>query len=149
MEFFKDLEFKPIECPKRGGIDFPCVICQQCEIGEVEVILEEDFLIEKTVNSAIISMLLKLEDEFEEVLLGRFLQSLGSKTSLVMKKPMEGYQVSFFIDQNAIASPEKKRKTETFIQDFTNMWKSAMTKAKSVLNKWERDVVQDVTNRLP
>ncbi len=149
MEFFKNIEFNPIECPKRGGIDFPCVICQQCEIGEVEVILEEDFLIEKTVNSAIISMLLKLEDEFEEVLLGRFLQSLGSKTSLVMKKPMEGYQVSFFIDQNAIASLEKKRKTETFILDFPNMWKSAMTKAKSVLNKWERDVVQDIASRLP
>ena len=149
MEFFKNIEFKPIECPKRGGIDFPCVICQQCEIGEVEVILEDDFLIEKTVNSAIVSMLLKLEEEFEEVLLGRFLQSLGTKTSLVMKKPMEGYQVSFFIDQNAVASPEKKRKTEAFIQDFTNMWKSALTRAKSVLNKWERDVVQEVTNRLP
>ncbi len=149
MEFFKNIEFNAIECPKRGGIDFPCVICQQCEIGAVEVILEEDFLIENTVNSAIVSMLLKLEDEFEEVLLTRFLQSLGSKTSLVMKKPMEGYQVSFFIDQNAIATPEKRRKTEVFIREFPNMWKSAMTKAKSVLNKWERDAVQDIATRLP
>ena len=149
MEFFEKVEFKPIECPKRGGIDFPCVICQECEIGTPEIILEGDILIEKTINSAIISIPLELENDFEEVMLKSYLQSVGSKTSFIMKKPAEGYQVSFFIDASMVRTKQQRKQIEEFIQGFERHWKSLLARLKSVLKKWEREAVESTLAKIP
>ena len=149
MEFFEKVEFKPIECPKRGGIDFPCVICQECEIGTPEVILEGDMLIEKTVNSAIVSIPLELEDDFEEMMLKSYLEKIGTKKSFIMKQPAEGYQVSFFIDSSMVKTRQQRKQVEEFILNFQRHWKSLLSRLKSLLNKWEREAVNDTLAKLP
>ena len=138
-----------IQCPQRGGINFPCVICQACEIGKVESLFMNEIFIEKTVNSTFLSLNIELKDDFEELLLQSYLEQIGNKTSFISKKPQPGFQVTFYIDEEMVKTQEQEEKIMKFIENFHNYWKSFVSRAKTYLNKWEREVVNETLRNLP
>jgi hypothetical protein len=145
IEEFKEL--KPIECPSRGGINFPCVICRECEIGTVMTTFEEDMLIETTVNSVLIHINLGIEernDEIEKFALKRMKSSLSKEIPYLQKSSWDEGDVTLMIDDSVTSDQVNIQKIQYFINSFPKEWPRYAIGAKQAFSKWETQSTKEI-----
>lgn len=146
IEEFKEL--KPIECPSRGGINFPCVICRECEIGSVMTTFEEDMLIETTVNSMLIHINLGVEernDDIEKFALKRVKASLAKEIPPLQKGSwMEG-DITIMVDDGMASDPVTVQKIQWLINTFPKQWPRHAIGAKQAFTRWESQLTKEIS----
>ncbi len=142
LEEFRIL--KPIECPSRGGINFPCAICRECEIGAVTQTFEENMLIESTVNSVLIHINLDLGDEFERFVLKRLKSELSKNIPQVQKGDWDEGDITILVDDALSQNEESLKKIEWLLWYLPNKWKQLAISAKQVFSKWENQTVKQI-----
>ncbi|UJG43616.1 MAG: hypothetical protein K9W46_00190 [Candidatus Heimdallarchaeum endolithica] len=124
-------------CPMKG-INYPCVVCKECQKMELKQYFLENGLIEKTKNSSLISLIIEIKDPFDDMLLKRICKTLFKETGIVMSEPEPGFSVTFFITPALLEKVESKEDLIKFIKDFPHTFLTETISAKSALNKWER-----------
>ena len=142
LEEFRTL--KPIECPSRGGINFPCAICRECDIGSVTQTFEENMLIESTVNSVLIHLNLEIGDEFERFVLKRLKSELSKQIPQVQKGDWDEGDITILVDDALSQNEEDLRKIEWLLWYLPNKWKQLAISAKQVFSKWESQTVKQI-----
>lgn len=151
MELKELLTFFSVECPQRGGINFPCIICLSCSIGTegYQQILIENMFVETALNSAIISVDLNLESDFEGMLLKRLLVQLSRNSPYVLKEAQEGSDISFYLDYDMVQSnPEIVDKISYMIHNFKSLMRQELTKGRGYVNKWIREAEKAVSRSM-
>ncbi len=142
LEEFRNL--RPIECPSRGGINFPCAVCRECEIGAVTQTFETDMLIESTVNSVLVHLNLDVSDEFERYVLSRLKSELSRHISAVQKGDWAEGDITIMVD-NVMAEDEAElRKVEWLLSYLPQNWKQMAISAKQAFGKWEAQTVKQI-----
>ncbi len=148
MEILHLQEFqslKPIECPKRGGINFPCAICRECEIGEVEMLVEDNVVVEKTVNSIMIHLNLHVSDEFEKYALSRMKSTLSKSIQIVQKSDWDAGDFTIMVDDNMVSNEETITKVFWLVDYFQNNWKKLAISAKQIFTNWENQTAKQIS----
>ncbi|MHA1303932.1 MAG: hypothetical protein ACTSQE_13315 [Candidatus Heimdallarchaeaceae archaeon] len=144
VEFMNDDEklreafkIKNFTCPNKGMV-YPCVVCKECSKMELKQYFLKNGLIEKTVNSSLISLLVEIRDPFDDMLLKRISKALYQNTGIVMSEPEPGFSITFFLTPVLLEKVENKEDLLKFIKDFEHIFLTETISAKSALNKWER-----------
>ena len=148
MELKELLNFMTVECPQRGGINFPCIICLSCSIGTegYQQTMMENMFVETALNSAIISVDLHLESDFEGILLKKLLVQLSRNSPYVLKEAQEGTDISFYLDYDMVhQNPEIINTLSNIIQNFKSLMRQELTKGRGYVNKWIREAEQSVS----
>jgi len=125
-------------CPK--GIDIPCVFCLECEKSDYSEKEYEDGLIKMTKNSILINIRFReITDPIDRALVGEVIRQLSAKYSVVLDKPEEGYDVTFFIFYgDKAASAELIR---ILIEKLGNL-RSILTEGRIAIKNWARSIVK-------
>lgn len=141
---------KPIECPQRGGINFPCVICRECEIGEIKLEIIGNKIIEKTVNSILIHIELGMrkDDELEKFALKRLKAGLSKKHSWIQRSEWEEGDVTVMVDNNMAENEKSFNQIIHFLNFFPQNWRRYVTGAKQAFTKWENQSVKEISFEL-
>ncbi len=134
-------KIKDFTCPRKG-INYPCVVCKECPQMDLKQYFLKNGMIEKTVNSSLISLLLEIRDPFDDMLLKRISKSLYKDSGLVMSEPEPGFSITFFITPALLEKIENKEDLVKFIADFEHRFLTETISAKSALNKWERNTTR-------
>lgn len=145
LEEWKNL--KPIECPSRGGINFPCVVCRECEIGEVTTSFEEIIIVESTVNSILVHLDLGLaerDDDIEMFALKRLKQGLSKVIPAIQRSNWDEGDITIMIDDDMAKDPVTLQKVHYFINTFSKDWPRYATEAKQAFTKWETGKVKTI-----
>jgi hypothetical protein len=144
------LKLKKYICQHKGNIDFPCIFCDDCPDGiNVPQIYEfENGIGKKTINSSILSIKIPLQDEVERFLLRRLMSDMGGRHKLIMKEPEDGYEISFFISDDIVRYEEERERIKTFILNFPDYLRMQITYGKSNLNKWIRQVSNEIYSKI-
>ncbi|MCH8906424.1 MAG: hypothetical protein IH840_04970 [Candidatus Heimdallarchaeota archaeon] len=131
-------KFEAIKCPMRGGINFPCVICQECEIGTVDIVIEDGVMIENTVNSMIIHLELPMRenDPIEQAALALLRQKLSEKLSVIQKGEWEGGEIAIMLTDGMKDDNILRQNVNKFIRDFPTEWRRLAIQAKRELTDW-------------
>ncbi|MHA1910720.1 MAG: hypothetical protein ACTSYA_03400 [Candidatus Kariarchaeaceae archaeon] len=151
MELKELLSFKTVECPQRGGINFPCVVCMNCKIGTegYQQTMFDNMFVETSINSAIISVDLDLESDFEGILLKKLLVQLSRNSPYVLKEAQEGSDISFYIDYDMVhQNPDIINKLSNIIHNFKSMMRQELTKGRGYVNKWIREAEQSMSRSM-
>ncbi len=145
------LNFKNVECPQRGGINFSCIICLDCEIGTegYQQVMLENMFVETSINSAIISVDLDLESDFEGILLKKLLVQLSRNSPYVLKDAQEGSDISFYLDYDMVhQNPDLVNTMSRIIHNFKSMMRQELTKGRGYVNKWIREAEKSVSRSM-
>ncbi len=142
LEEFRSLS--PIECPTRGGINFPCAVCRECEIGSVTQTFEEDMLIESTVNSVLVHLNLDVGDEFERFVLKRLKTELSKQIPAVQKGDWDEGDISILVDDALASNEDELKKIEWLLWYLPRNWKQMAISAKQTFSKWEAQTVKQI-----
>ncbi len=140
-------ELKPIECPQRGGINFPCVICRECEIGDVTTSFEEHLILESTVNSVLVHIDLGLKernDDIEKFSLKRVKIGLSKAIPAIQRSDWEEGDITIMIDDEMAKDPVTLQKIHYFINTFHREWPRFASQAKQAFTKWETQLVREI-----
>ena len=130
-------DLKPIQCPQRGGINFPCVICKQCEIGDVTLTFGDGYLVENTVNSILIHIPLEMsEDVVEKAALDYLKAKLSEKVPPIQRGDWDEGDVAIMITNDMAKDLELVKNVENFLKEFPNQWRSLAVQAKRQLKTW-------------
>ncbi len=117
--------------------DHPC-----CEEIKRETIEFENGMLIKQGNSAIVSLKLSFNDPVEEFIFERIQNELwrepGSKVK-VIRKPEDGYQISFFLNTEMVETMDQREKLIEYWTDFAINIRQVLTDGKMVINKFVRD----------
>ncbi|MHA1223392.1 MAG: hypothetical protein ACTSSG_04710 [Candidatus Heimdallarchaeaceae archaeon] len=135
------LKLESFICPQRN-INYPCVICKECQLMELKQYSLKNGFIEKTKNSSLISLILELRDPFDDMLLRRLSYSLSEATGIVQKEPEPGFSITFYISNALLEKIQDKSKLVDFIYNFQHTFLSETIAAKGALNKWERSTTK-------
>lgn len=130
---------KPIECPKRGLINFPCVICQECEIGEVTMTSGDGYMVENTVNSVLIHLELNIQpdDPLEKAALKSLKNSLSEKIPAIQRGDWELGEFQIMITNDMISSDKLiVNNVSRFVEEFPRQFRQLMITAKRTLSNW-------------
>ena len=129
---------KSIECPQRGGINFPCAICQECDIGEMTLTSGNGYVVENTVNSVLIHVELNIQkdDPLEQAALKALKNSLSEKVSFIQKGDWELGEFQILLSNDMIKNMEVIGQVESFIEDFPKQFRKLMIDAKRALTTW-------------
>ncbi|OLS28301.1 MAG: hypothetical protein HeimC2_07930 [Candidatus Heimdallarchaeota archaeon LC_2] len=130
----------PIECPTRGLINFPCAICQECEIGTVDVQFEDGVLIENTVNSILIHMELPMRgnDAVELAALEALKAQLSEKIAPIQKGTWEGGDFSILLTDELVKDKVLVSNIERFVAEFPREWSRLSVDAKRKITEWAK-----------
>ena len=142
MELKELLSFMTVECPSRGGINFPCIVCLSCDIGTqgYQQTMLENMFVETSLNSAIISVDLNLDSDFEGILLKKLLVQLSRNSPYVLKEAQEGSDISFYLDYDMLQqNPDLIDKMNDIIHNFKSHMRQELTKGRGYVNKWIRE----------
>lgn len=136
LEYVADL--KPIECPTRGYINFPCAICKSCDIGVVELSFEEGILIEKTVNSILVHILLdKIENNsLEKISLTYLKTSLSKIIPIIQKSDWEEGDLTIMLTDETKDDIELIQNVSNFLEGFPQNWRQMAVEAKRAMSNW-------------
>jgi hypothetical protein len=147
LEHLADL--KPIECPTRGYINFPCAICKGCEIGAVEITFEEGLLIEKTVNSILLHILLdKIENDPLELLSLKFLKtSLSKIVPIIQKSDWEEGDLTIMLTDETKDDIELIQNVSNFLEGFPQSWRQMAVQAKRALTNWSNQNAKQLAHK--
>ena len=151
MELKELLNFTTVECPQRGGINFSCIICQNCEIGTegYQQILLDNMFVETSINSAIISVDLGLESDFEGILLKKLLVQLSRNSPYVLKDAQDGSDISFYLDYDMVQQdPDIINKMSDIISNFKSHMRQELTKGRGYINKWIREAEKSMSRSM-
>ena len=151
MELKELLNFITVECPSRGGINFPCVLCLSCEIGTegYQQVMLDNMFVETALNSAIISVDLNLDSDFEGILLKKLLVQLSRNSPYVLKEAQEGSDISFYLDYDMVQqNPELIETMSRIIQNFKSHMRQELTKGRGYVNKWIREAEKSVSRSM-
>lgn len=133
-------KLQPIECPTRGYINFPCAICQECEIGTVDVQMEDGLLIENTVNSILIHMELPMRDDdpVERAALISLKAQMSEKIAAIQKGHWEGGDFSILLTDELVKDKVLVANIERFISEFPREWSMLAVQAKRKITEWAK-----------
>ena len=148
MELNELLNFITVDCPQRGGINFPCVVCLSCKIGTegYQQTLLDNMFVETALNSAIISVDLGLESDFEGILLKKLLVQLSRNSPYVLKEAQEGSDISFYLDYDMVQqNPDIINKMSIIISNFKSLMRQELTKGRGFVNKWIREAEKSMS----
>ena len=142
-------KLKPIECPTRGFINFPCAICQECEIGAVDLQFDKGILIENTVNSILIHLELPMrkDDPIEKSILDSLKAGLATKISAIQKGTWEGGDISFLLTDEMVKDKSLVENTRRFIYDFPGLWSQLAIEGKRQLTEWSKNNTNKLAHR--
>ncbi len=131
-------ELKPIECPSRGQINFPCVICQDCEIGLAEETFGDGVLIETTVNSILVHLNLELKENtpMEKFVLGLLKTSLSKIVPYVQKSDYELGDLTIMITDDKKDDTELIKHINDFLSGFILRWRQLSIESNRMLKDW-------------
>jgi hypothetical protein len=134
-------KLKPIECPTRGYINFPCAICQECEIGVVDVQFEDGVLIENTVNSILIHLELPMRtgDAVERAALESLKAQLSEIISAIQKGTWEGGDFSILLTDELVKDKTLVSNIERFVAEFPQEWRRLSVEAKRKITEWAKN----------
>lgn len=140
---------KAIECPQRGGINFPCAICQECEIGEVTMTVGDGFMIENTVNSVLIHMELAVQadDPIEQAALKILKQGLSEKVSAIQRGKWEMGDFQIMLTNDMITDKQLIEDVKKFMEEFPRQVRQMMIGAKRALTRWSDTEVKQLAHR--
>eukprot|EP01129_Flabellula_baltica_P016186 TRINITY_DN8508_c0_g1_i1.p2 TRINITY_DN8508_c0_g1~~TRINITY_DN8508_c0_g1_i1.p2 ORF type:complete len:177 (-),score=54.02 TRINITY_DN8508_c0_g1_i1:81-611(-) len=102
-------------------------------------------MIEGSINSLRISVVLKKSDELDVILAGRFLRFLAQRAEnfvILRRKPIEGYDISFLIT-NFHTEWMFKHKLVDFVIQFLNDIEAEIKSMKSAVNERARLVAKE------
>lgn len=138
-----NLILHPVSCDRRG-VEPICVLCpesEECERVSREIILFENGQLIRQGNSAIVSLKLQFNDPVEEFIFDRIRNELwrnaGSRVK-VIREPEEGYQISFFLNTEMVATTEQRATLIDYWEKFNINMRRILTDGKMVINKYVR-----------
>ncbi|MCY3410915.1 MAG: hypothetical protein INQ03_04675 [Candidatus Heimdallarchaeota archaeon] len=131
-------DMKPIECPQRGGVNFPCVICKECEIGESSLEFGDGVMIEKSVNSVLLHLSLHLKegDPFEPFVLKLLKSSISKIVPYVQKGDWEEGDLTIMISDDKKDDAEMVEHINEFLNGFVVRWRQLSIESKRMLKDW-------------
>lgn len=129
---------KPIECPTRGKINFPCVICQECEIGMAEQNFGDGVLIESTVNSVLVHLNLELKENtpMEKYVLGLLKASLSNVVPYVQKGDFELGDLTIMITDDKKDDADMVDHINKFLTGFIIQWRQLSIESNRIMKDW-------------
>ncbi|MHA1835319.1 MAG: hypothetical protein ACTSYQ_00055 [Candidatus Odinarchaeia archaeon] len=140
----KITDLEPYNCPYRH-VETPCVFCEDIECDKCDY---EEFrfnvgMARKCVNSAVLNFSLSLKDELDVYILHKLTNRLGEDGVFrVMKKPEQGYNLSFFFMSKTGENRDKVKNTILkFIQDI----KGILSEGRVVINNWVEKKRAEIT----
>lgn len=135
LEELKNL--KPIQCPSRGGVNFPCVICKECEIGAVTETFGSGYLAENTVNSVLFHISVDLRDDgVEEIALSFLKASLSKLVPIIQKGDWDEGDLAILITDEQAKDKVLVDNAAKFISDFPNQWRMLAVQAKRAITNF-------------
>jgi len=138
----------PIECPQRGDINFPCVICQECEIGEVIMTSGDGYMIENTVNSILIHMELGIQDDpLERAALQFIKNGLSEKIPAIQKGRWEMGEFQIMLTDSMVEDKELVDNVKKFMEEFPRQFRQMMIGAKRALSTWAEKETKQLAHR--
>ncbi|MDH5401040.1 MAG: hypothetical protein OEY49_01005 [Candidatus Heimdallarchaeota archaeon] len=141
-------ELTPIQCPSRGNVNFPCVICKECEIGNVEITFGDHYLVENTVNSILIHINMDIQpDPLEKVALNLVKNDFSKKIPAIQRGDWEEGDIAIMITNDMIADSGMIQNLVKFIHDFPKQWRQISIDAKRQMNKWSATQVNQLSHR--
>ena len=149
LELAQPLEnLQPIECPTRGKINFPCVICQECEIGEVTMSIGTGYMVENTVNSILIHMELNLQDDpIEKAALQILKNGLTQKIPAIQKGEWELGDFQIMLTNDMVQDKELIQNVQTFMAEFPRQFRQLIIGAKRALTRWSENEVKQIAHK--
>lgn len=130
-------QLKPIECPQRGGVNYPCVVCQECEIGEVTMTFGEGYLVENTVNSILIHLELPVQDDpLEKAVLKILKGQLSEKIPAIQKGDWEAGDLQIMLTDSMVRNPQLINDVGNFINQYPPQFRQFVIAAKRQLTTW-------------
>ena len=130
-------KLREIECPSRGNINFPCAVCQECEIGVVDVQMGDGVLIENTVNSILIHLELPIRDDaVEKAILLSLKSALSEKVPSVQKGTWDGGELSILITTDMINDKALISNIKSFLKGFPLEGRHLAIQARRALTDW-------------
>jgi hypothetical protein len=151
MELKELLSFITVACPQRGGINFPCIVCLACNIGTegYQQVMFDNMFVETSINSAIISVDLDLESDFEGILLKKLLVQLSRNSPYVLKDAQEGSDISFYLDYDMVQqNPDIINTLSGIISNFKSLMRQELTKGRGFVNKWIREAEKSMSRAM-
>lgn len=145
LEDFKDL--KPIECPTRGMINFPCVICKECDIGAVMLTFSEGVLIETTVNSVLIHLSLDIQDNqaFEKQALKALKANISKIVPYVQKGDWEEGDLTIMITDEKKDDETMIKHINNFLVEFQIEWRKLAIEANRMVRDWSERIAKQIS----
>ncbi|UCE12355.1 MAG: hypothetical protein JSV04_09145 [Candidatus Heimdallarchaeota archaeon] len=138
-----NLVLRSVSCDKTG-VEPICVLCPECEECQRvprEIISFENGQLIRQGNSAIVSLKLQFNDPVEEFIFDRIRNELwrnaGSRLK-VIREPEEGYQISFFLNIEMVATAEQRETLIDYWEKFSINMRRILTDGKMVINKYVR-----------
>jgi len=129
---------KVTDCPK--GIDVPCIFCLECEKSSYSEMEYDDGLVKITKNSILINLRFsEVTDIMDKALLDEIIRHISARYSIIMDKPEEGYDITFFVyytDKNS--GVELLRH---LLEKFGEI-RSILTQGRIAIRNWARSVVE-------
>jgi len=139
---------KAIECPQRGGINFPCAICQECEIGEVTMTIGTGYTVENTVNSVLIHMELAVQDDpIEQAALKILKQGLSKKISAIQRGNWEMGDFQIMLTNDMVSDKQLIEDVKKFMEEFPSQVRQMMIGAKRALTRWSETEVKQLAHK--
>ncbi|MHA2170231.1 MAG: hypothetical protein ACXAB7_10095 [Candidatus Kariarchaeaceae archaeon] len=139
---------KPIECPTRGGINFPCAVCKECEIGAVALTFGDGYLVENTVNSILIHIELQMrDDDLERAALQLLKTKLSQSVPVIQKGNFEEGDIAILITDELGKDIQLVNDIAKFIKQFPSQWRRLAIDAKRAITNWsESNATQIIHN---
>ncbi|MHA2249203.1 MAG: hypothetical protein ACXAD7_02520 [Candidatus Kariarchaeaceae archaeon] len=139
---------KSIECPKRGGINFPCAICKECDIGAVTLTFGDGYLVENTVNSILIHLELQMrDDQLEQIALGFLKAKLSEKIPAIQKGNWEEGDIAILLTNEMAKEVQLVNDVAKFIKDFPPTWRMLAIQAKRAITNWSETNVKQIGHK--
>ncbi len=139
---------KAIECPQRGGINFPCAICQECEIGQVTLTAGDGYMIENTVNSILIHLELQVQDDpVEQAALKILKQRLSEKIPAIQRGSWELGDFQIMLTNDMVHDKQLVENVKRFMKEFPGQARQLMIGAKRAITRWSDNEVKQLAHR--
>ena len=138
-----DIILQPLDC-KSGGREPICVIEPDdkcCKGIPREVITFEHGEIIRQGNSALVSLKIAVNDPVEQFIFERIRTELSRNSDrhlTVMKKPEEGFDLSFFLTPEMVKTQEQRVNLIEYWLEFGRNLRRVLTDGKMVINKYVR-----------
>ena len=131
-------------CPSRGGVNFPCVVCKECEIGEVVLTFSEGVLIETTVNSVLIHLSLDMKDNqvFEKQALKSLKANISKIVPYVQKGDWEEGDLTIMVTDAKKDDAEMIEHINNFLVEFQIEWRKLAIEATRMFRDWSERIAK-------